>query len=131
MKWIIEYDNGIINEHDFSFKSNVYKIYFTDGKNQYGFYYKTGKFFINNTIFDFKIKIDNYELIPFQHKTAALFFDPIKKENSIVAWHIGYDLINNDDKFNYRMSISKNNSVIFKATHYKNGAVEERQIKLQ
>lgn len=136
MKWIIEFINGNqIVEDKINFKliekNNFKKIYFFDGKNQYGFY-SNGKFFINNQTFDFKIKIADYELIPFQNKTGMLLFNQNNQKNDIFSWNIGYKLKNNEKIYEYKMIILKNKEIYFEALEFNlnNEIINNKKIKL-
>lgn len=132
MDWRIELINGkelIEGASIWDISKPIKRIYFTDNINEYGFL-NSGKFFINNKILDFKIDIDDFKMEPFQFKTGVMRFSPsILKNNEIVAWNVGYKLINKNELQEYKMTIMNNNQIFFEATR-KNGA-DFKKIRLQ
>jgi len=136
--WIIEYLNGCCfqegkHRFDFSNSSLIKKVYFYDGKSQFGFNYQTGIFFINNILYDFKVNLDNFRLIPIQYKTGILTLEHLKSQPSVYSWNIGYKLENNNESYEYIMSIMKNQEVIFKAKHFdfNKDLIDQKMVKLQ
>lgn len=88
MKCFIKYNNNLIIPYTKSFiKDNVNCIYYEDN-NKYGFY-MNNKFFINDIIFDFKIHLDNYNILVY--KTKKLNFNTNK---STLIYNIGFSTIN-------------------------------------
>jgi hypothetical protein len=108
----------------------IKRIYFENQGNAYGFNYQSGMFFINNVNYDFKISIDNYDLIPFQCKSISTLFDQ-GDINTIKSWNVGYKLITDNESFKYTMIIYVDNQVYFKAEHYlSNKLINSKQVKL-
>ena len=129
MKWIIELYTGkkIIEGKDLWDISIPFKrIYLTDGTNEYGFF-PNGLFFINNKIFDFKIKIDDC-IIPIQFKTGMMKFSPsFSKKNDIVCWNIGFEC----GDYKYILRVMYNYQIFLEATKKENDIINNRTIKLQ
>jgi len=136
LNWIIELINGkkIIENKDTWDLPNlnlVKRIYLTDGKNEYGFFI-SGLFFINNQTFDFKIKLDNFKMQPFQFKTGAIKFSPsFSAENDIIAWNIGYKLYNNEEQQEYILKVMYNYQIFLEASKKDKMSKDIRKIRLQ
>lgn len=136
MNWIIELTNGkkLIENKDTWDLSNlnlIKRIYLTDGKNEYGFFI-SGLFFINNQTFDFKIKLDNFQMQPFQFKTGAIkFSSSFSIENNIIAWNIGYKLYNDEEYQEYALKVMYNYQIFFEANKKDNIKENIRKIRLQ
>lgn len=100
MKWIIEKKNEILEEGKNEFKpDNFERIFLYDNSNEYGFY-TDGRFFINHTIYDFKINSE--KIIPYRYKTNKCNF--IKRTDKLFANNIGYSVSDNE---RYTLSIRK------------------------
>jgi hypothetical protein len=138
LHWVIEYFNGCAfqeGKHCFEINNQhlIDKIYFFNGKEQYGFYYQNGQFFINNIIYDLKINVDNFKLTPFQSKTGKMTLEPKNSQQSIYSWNIGYRLENLDESYEYKMIITHNNEVFLDARHYDSdkNLIDQRSVQLQ
>lgn len=126
MNWIIEkWDGKILEEGKSKFIPESFKrIYFSWPGHGCGFM-QDGKFFADNTVYDFKIDIEDAILKPFQNKTGMLHIPSNK--NSIVSWNIGYELIKDLSYEKYFVSIYPTGQITFSAE--KNG--DKKNIKLR
>ena len=127
MKWIIERKDkkveeaNVIFSEELNYNPSFERIYFSWAGHACGFMYN-GNFFVDNIIYDFKIKIN--EMKTFQNKTVAI--NIINNKEKIVSWNIGYMNIGlNDEK--YFMTIYPDGKIIFNAE--KNGIRREINIK--
>lgn len=132
MYWIIEYTNGkSISEKEENFnlvsKENIRALYFQNGNDRYGVT-NTGKFFINETEYDFKLNKGPQKYIQF--KSAMLLTNG---ENIIDSWNLGFECYVNDGYEQYTININKEGEIYFlaKRTNFKSQKVEERKIRLQ
>jgi hypothetical protein len=113
MKWEIIYDNGISVSEDSSFfssidKQNIRQIFFvSDEKTYYGINLKSKVFFINNKIFDFKIKGKVKDII--QYKRATFNFS--SQVNQVESWNVGIEVENDDGEETYILCIFQNGKV--------------------
>lgn len=115
MKWIIEKKNEILEEGKNEFiYDNFERIFLYDGSNEYGFY-NDGRFFINHTIYDFKISPE--KVMPYRYKTNECNF--IKRTEKLFAYNIGYEVTDNEQ---YTLSV-RTNHIYFIAE--KNGLRKE------
>lgn len=124
MKWIIECQNGIVFKEGLTpFETTNFKrIYFENKGHGYGFT-QDGKFFVDKTIYDFKIDISRGTITPFQNKTGLLEFGVQHYDNRIFSWNVGYELCNEK----YFLSILSDGGVTFTAE--KDG--RKRNVRLQ
>jgi hypothetical protein len=130
MNWTIEHiDGSILHETRdlFNVTKSIYRIYLEENDIRLGFY-GDGKFFINNTIYDFKIDINNYHIKPIQYKTGMMLLD--RNQNGIHSYNIGYELINGNKRFKYVLSIRFDNKIIFTAEEYLNNILINNKSKL-
>ena len=117
MRWVIEYANGkVIKENESSLDFTFFKtVYFEWNSNRCGFR-DNGIFFINNTIYDFKIDVINKKLVPIVNKTGGLVFGFNGCDNKIISWNIGYKL----GEETYLFRIYPNGNIDFCAEKDKN-----------
>lgn len=137
IKWIIENHNGNLifqGNEKFSMvdKRNAKKIMLSDGKNRYGFFVANGLFFINSTILDIKVDLNNYILEPIYTKTGLILINSYNHENKIHSCNIGYRLNGQEDSYEYLMSLVHNSEIHLTSKHFKKQElINEKYLRLQ
>jgi hypothetical protein len=132
MKWCVEYINGIyIDEETTSFnnidKKNIKLIYFLNDNNAYGFDLINRTFFVNNKIFDFKIKGEIVDI--YQFKSAKLNIN--NNSCTINSWNLCVKVVDDDYRLKYIMSIGEKIEVYASRVEIKSGKVDDKIIYLQ
>lgn len=133
MHWVKEFlnENKIdeLNGYHFNYNDeNVRKAYFMDKDNNIFGFYANGIFFINNIKFDFKIKIGNNKIIPFQFKRCSINLNT--NVNNIESWNIGFKVIN-DFEYIYTIIIKKENVYFNAIKKNKETIIDEKNLLLR
>ena len=107
----IEYFNGLIIPYNKYYnKHNIKKVYLQKNNEKYGFLYD-GKFFINDNIFDFKIKMNDFDIV--NDKTNKLI---LGKNINEITYNIGFEF-KNEIYEKYILNIGKEIYLIAKKDH--------------
>ena len=119
MDYFIEYFNGLIIPYNKYYnKHNIKRVYLKNNDEKYGFLYD-GKFFINNNIFDFKNKMDDFNIV--NDKTNKII---LGKNINEITYNIGFEF-KNDIYEKYILNIGKEIYLIAKKNTL------EKQIKIR
>jgi len=129
--WSIETINGTLLNEDMAVLQNIETerikyFYFQSKKNCFGVNNKL-EFFINNQIFDFKLKQKILKFFQYKEVSHSLMFDV-----EDICYNIGIEAEDDNYQYKYTMIIKSETNVDFLAQKFDNGKeIEKRKVKLR